>query len=72
MPYSTLMDNVDIDRIAAWVVKSGLAGMPEADLLPGFCEECRPTGLDLSTAVAAIDTLHPVYEGRAFLWRRWR
>jgi adenylate cyclase len=63
------MNSVDIERIAAWVVKRGLAGMPEADLLRGFCEECLPTGLDLSTAVAVIDTLHPVYEGRAFLWR---
>ena len=35
----------------------------------GFCEECRSIGMDLSTAVAVIDTLHPVYEGRAFLWR---
>jgi adenylate cyclase len=69
MSYSTGMDTKDVDRIAAWVVKHGLAGMPEADLLRGFCEECRTTGLDLSTAVAVIDTLHPVYEGRAFPWR---
>jgi adenylate cyclase len=63
------MDNLDVDRVAAWLVKAGLAGMPEADLLHGFCEECRSIGMDLSTAVAVIDTLHPVYEGRAFLWR---
>ena len=69
MPYNTRVDNADIERIAAWVVKQALAGTGEADLLRGFCEECRPTCLNLSTAVAAIDTLHPVYEGRAFVWR---
>ncbi|HEY5780018.1 MAG TPA: hypothetical protein VIT00_14845, partial [Terrimicrobiaceae bacterium] len=63
------MDIADIDRIAAWLVKRGLAGVPEAELLRGFCEECRPTCINLSTGVAAIDTLHPVYEGRAFVWR---
>jgi len=63
------MHNVDVDRVAAWLVKAGLAGMPEDDLMRRFCEECRSIGMDLSTAVAVIDTLHPVYEGRAFLWR---
>ena len=63
------MDNSDVDRVAAWLVKAGLAGMPEDDLMRGFCEKCRSIGMDLSTAVAMIDTLHPVYEGRAFLWR---
>jgi adenylate cyclase len=63
------MDTKDVDRIAAWVVERGLTGMVEADLLRGFCEECRQAGLELSTAVAVMDTLHPVYEGRAFPWR---
>ncbi len=63
------MDNLDVDRAAAWLVKAGLAGMSEADLMHGFCEKCRSIGMDLSTAVTLIDTLHPVYEGRAFLWR---
>jgi adenylate cyclase len=63
------MDTGDVERLGAWVVKRGLAGMAEADLLRGFCEECRRSGLELSTATAIMDTLHPVYEGRAFLWR---
>jgi adenylate cyclase len=46
-----------------------LAGMPEHDLMRGFCEECRSIRIELSTAAAVIDTLHPVYEARAFLWR---
>ncbi len=63
------MDKAEINRITAWVVQRGLVGMAEADLLRGFCEECRQAGLALSIAVAVMDTLHPVYEGRAFLWR---
>ncbi|HEY5741752.1 MAG TPA: adenylate/guanylate cyclase domain-containing protein [Terrimicrobiaceae bacterium] len=63
------MRDADIERIAGWVVQRGLAGRPEADLLSGFCEQARLAGVDLSTAVAVIDTLHPVYEGRAFPWR---
>jgi adenylate cyclase len=63
------MENFDVDEVATWLTKAGLAGMPEADLLRLFCEKCCSIGIDLSTAVAVIDTLHPVYEGRAFRWR---
>ena len=59
----------DIDRIGAWLVERGLAGAPETDLLHGFCERCRQCGLDLARAIAFIDTLHPIYEGRGFRWR---
>ena len=64
-----LMESAEIDRIQGWLVKCGLAGSSEVDLLRNFCNECRSAGLDLSTATAVIDTLHPVYEGRAFPWR---
>jgi len=63
------MNDSDIDRISAWVTARGLEGASETDLLHGFCDRCRATGLDLSRALAIIDTLHPVYEGRAFRWR---
>ena len=43
-----------------------LAGALETDLMQGFCTECRREGLQLSRAMAFIDTLHPVHEGRAF------
>ncbi len=58
-----------IDGIAAWVVNCGLAGWSETDLLHGFCERCRDAGIDLCRAITIIDTLHPIYEGRAFRWR---
>ena len=62
------MDAQDIERISAWVVSAGLAGDSEIALLHGFCDRCCDAGLPLSRGVAIIDTLHPVYEGRAFFW----
>ena len=63
------MNDADIVRIAGWVVRRGLAGVAEEDLLREFCGKCRAAGLALSRATALIDTLHPVHEGRVFRWR---
>lgn len=63
------MKDADIVRIAGWVVRRGLAGVAEEDLLREFCEKCRAAGLEVSRALALIDTLHPVHEGRVFRWR---
>ena len=62
------MDAHQIERISAWLVERGLAGDVEIALLHGFCERCNDGGLALSRGTAIIDTLHPVYEGRAFFW----
>jgi adenylate cyclase len=51
-----------------WLVGQGLTGLPENELIRGFCERCRAGGLDLSRGLAFIDTLHPIYEGRGFRW----
>ncbi len=51
-----------------WLAGQGLTGLPEPDLLRGFCERCRAEGLELSRGLVVIDTLHPIYEGRAFRW----
>jgi adenylate cyclase len=63
------MDKSHIERLSAWLIQSGLAGASETALLHGFCDRCKAAGLDLSRALALIDTLHPTYEGRAFRWR---
>ncbi|MDF2813011.1 MAG: adenylate/guanylate cyclase protein, partial [Microvirga sp.] len=63
------MDKNHIERISAWIIQRGLGGASETELLHGFCQKCQAVGLDLSRALALIDTLHPVYEGRAFRWR---
>jgi adenylate cyclase len=61
-----------IAEIGAWVVETGLAGGSETDLLQGFCERAVAAGLPLARSIVAIDTLHPLYEGRVFRWHRNR
>ena len=51
-----------------WLVSQGLSGLPENDLIRGFCERCRAAGLELSRGLVFIDTLHPIFEGRGFRW----
>ena len=51
-----------------WLTSQGLTGLPENDLLRGFCERCCAEGLELSRGLVFIDTLHPIYEGRGFRW----
>jgi adenylate cyclase len=55
-------------QLMNWLVSQGLEGLPENDLIRGFCERCRAGGLDLSRALVFIDTLHPIFEGRGFRW----
>jgi adenylate cyclase len=54
--------------LMSWLVGQGLTGLPEKELLRGFCERCGAGGLDLSRVQVFIDTLHPIYEGRGFRW----
>jgi adenylate cyclase len=51
-----------------WLVSQGLTGLPEKDLIRGFCERSRSAGLELSRGLVFIDTLHPIFEGRGFRW----
>ena len=63
------MDEREIASTTAWLIKRGLLGMPETDLLREFCERCVHAGLHLTRGGVFLDTLHPVYEGRGFRWR---
>ena len=56
--------------LCAWIAEAGLAGQSEVAALDGFCERALEVGLPLARANVVIDTLHPVYEGRAFVWKR--
>jgi adenylate cyclase len=55
-------------KLMSWLVGEGLTGLPENDLIRGFCERCRDGGLELSRGLVFIDTLHPIFEGRGFRW----
>src|SRR3979409_1333087 len=55
-------------RLMNWLVSQGLTGLPENDLIRGFCERSQAGGPDLSRGGGFIDTLHPIFEGRGFRW----
>ena len=62
------MDEALFSELTAWLIKAGLAGMSETDIMSGFCERCAAAGLPLGRGLIFIDTLHPVHEGRLFRW----
>jgi len=64
------MESNQFPRLAAWITEAGLAGLDEIATLSGFSEQVSTLGLPLARANVVIDTLHPVYEGRAFTWKR--
>src|ERR1700756_4289339 len=55
-------------RLMNWLVSQGLTGLPENDLIRGFCQHCCAEGLQVSRPMIFIDTLHPIFEGRGFRW----
>ena len=64
------MDNDQFAELSAWITEAGLAGQSESAILAGFCGREVARGLPLARALVLIDTLHPIYEGRAFRWTR--
>ena len=64
------MDTAILSELRTWLTDAGLAGKSETVLLDGFCRRALDAGLPIARAAIIIDTLHPVHEGRAFLWRR--
>ncbi len=63
------MDEAAFNALSAWVTEAGLLGRSETELMAGFCRRVVDAGAPLARATVILDTLHPVYEGRAFLWR---
>lgn len=68
--YSSSMNDAQFAELAAWITEAGLAGQSETATLEGTCDRALALGLPLARANALIDTLHPIYEGRAFIWMR--
>jgi adenylate cyclase len=64
------MTEAEIAELASWIAETGLIGGAETTLVSGFCERACAFGAPLARAVLLIDTLHPIYEGRAFRWGR--
>jgi len=63
------MNEADAATLTQWLIDAGLAGESEMALLSGLCRRARAAGLMLDRVAVAVDTLHPILEGRAFLWR---
>ncbi|SHH43489.1 adenylate cyclase [Bradyrhizobium erythrophlei] len=66
--HNGFMDIAPRLHLMNWLVSQGLTGLPEIELVRGFCERCRAGGLELSRGLVFIDTLHPIFEGRGFRW----
>ena len=64
------MTEAEIAALAGWIAKAGLEGRTETALVEGFCNSAAAAGLTIARAIVLIDTLHPIYEGRAFRWER--
>jgi adenylate cyclase len=56
--------------LTTWLTEQTLAGAGEAELVGGFCERLLHADMPLARAIVLIDTLHPIYEGRAVRWNR--
>ena len=63
------MNETTFNELAGWVTEAGLIGRSETELMAGFCRRVVEAGVPLARALVILDTLHPIYEGRAFLWR---
>lgn len=64
------MNEAQMAELTAWITEAGLAGHDEISTLTGFCERAVAFGLPLARAIILADTLHPMYQGRAFRWNR--
>src|SRR5258706_5887725 len=64
------MDNGEFGELASWITQAGLAGQDETATLTGFCERLLALGVPMARANIVIEPLHPVYQGRAFTWKR--
>ncbi|MBP2313259.1 adenylate/guanylate cyclase domain-containing protein [Azospirillum soli] len=62
------MDAQRILQLAQWITDAGLQGVPETELVQGFCERLVAAGVPLTRAVVGADTLHPVIVGRVITW----
>ncbi len=62
------MQEQDIVALTSWLVDAGLRGESEESLIRGFGDRIVAAGCGLAAGRILVDTLHPLYEGRAFTW----
>ena len=64
------MDKSVLLELQNHLVAGALAGTEEAALVHGMCDRLVAHGVPLWRAMAAMDELHPLVEGRVVTWRR--
>lgn len=62
------MNPASVDAMFDWLALEALAGADEATLVRSFSERCISAGFPITRGLVLIDTLHPLYEGRAVIW----
>ena len=63
-------DDVSSAALTTWLTEKTLTGVSETEIVGGFCERLVRAGVPLARAIVPVNTLHPIYEGRAFRWSR--
>jgi len=53
-----------------WAVREGLRGAASEELFDGYCQRLVVDGVPLWRAHAAMETLHPQWNGYGYTWRR--
>jgi adenylate cyclase len=53
-----------------WAVQAGLRGAAGYELFDGYCQRLVIDGIALWRAYAAMETLHPQWDGYGYTWRR--
>src|SRR5215468_4761299 len=64
------MNSESVLALRDWIADTAMSGAEETELLQGVCDRLCADGIDLMRGVMGVDTLHPVLEGRMFVWKR--
>jgi adenylate cyclase len=67
---SPTLRSAEIDRLRDWVIAAGLRGAGPAELLETTAEALSGAGVQVQRAFMGFRTLHPLYSGYGFVWRR--
>ena len=72
LPISTFDDELGhrIIETHIWAVREGLRGAAAYELFDGYCQRLVIDGAPLWRAHAAMETLHPQWNGYGYTWRR--
>lgn len=57
-------------NVSDWILAEGLRGTAIRELMEGFCDQLSTGGFPLLRGFASFQTLHPLYTGYGFVWRR--